>query len=65
MPKFPKVKVCLTGSDSNAFVLLGLCSKAAKKAKVDQKEIDAFISEATSGDFEHLLRTAAKYFDVN
>jgi len=65
MPKYPQVKVELTGQDGNAFFILGRVQGAAKRAKprVPREEIDAFQKEATSGDYNHLLATCMKWFD--
>ena len=60
---FPDVTVELSGSDGNAFAILGKVSKALKRAG----EYDAakqFVNEATSGDYDHLLQTAMKYVNV-
>jgi hypothetical protein len=62
--KYPQVKVQLTGEDGNAFAILGRCSKAARKEGVPKDEIAAFMNEATSGDYNHLLKTAMMWFDV-
>jgi hypothetical protein len=35
-----------------------------KKAKLQQSEIDEFNKEAMSGDYDNLLRTCMKWFDV-
>ena len=59
-----KPVVQLIGVDGNAFMVLGTCMKAAKKAGMTQKWQDKFLKEAKSGDYEHLLQTAIKYFDV-
>jgi hypothetical protein len=64
-PKFPQVKVKLSGTDGNAFFILGRVVAAAKKAKVPQDDIDAFEKDATSGDYDNLLATCMKYFDVS
>ena len=56
--------VKLTGQDGNAFNLLGLVRKAILTS--NQPELaDAFMSEATSGDYDHLLRTCMRYVEVN
>ena len=60
--KKPRVK--LIGRDSNPFAVLGACREAAKKAKWSQEKIDAFIEEAKSSNYEHLLVTCCDYFDV-
>ena len=54
----------LTGHDGNAFFILGTAIKVAKKAGWAKEEISKFMSEAQSGDYDHLLQTCMKYFDV-
>lgn len=61
-PKYPNITVQLTGHDSNAFMILGLCRRAAKEAGLSQQEIDAFYQEAISGDHDHLIQTAMRWF---
>jgi hypothetical protein len=60
-PKFPHIKVKLIGTDGNAFTILGTAAKALRKAGVEKPEIDAFLHEATSGDYAHLLMTAMRW----
>ena len=60
-----KPAVKLIGEDGNAFVILGVCKSAARKAKMPKEKIDAILEEMMSGDYDHLLRTACKYFDVS
>lgn len=56
--------VKLTGQDGNAFNLLGLVRKAILTS--NQPELaDAFMSEATSGHYDHLLQTCMRYVEVN
>jgi hypothetical protein len=62
--KYPKIKVRLTGQDGNAFMVLGLVRRAMKKAGLSQEEIKAFMDEATSGNYDHLLQTAMQWVDV-
>lgn len=59
------VDVDLVGKDGNAFMVLGLCQKAARKAGIEDTEINKFLDEAKQGDYDHLLRTCMKYFNVN
>ena len=63
-PKHPNVTVVLTGQNGNAFVILGLCKQAAQEYGLKKTEVDAFIEEATAGDYDHLLQTAIHWFDV-
>lgn len=62
--KYPDIKVRLSGEDGNAFAIIGRVRRALKKAKVPSTEIEAFSSEAMSGDYDHLLQTAMKWVDV-
>jgi hypothetical protein len=56
-----KPKLVLIGEDGNAFAILGKARRVALKNKMDWNEIQ---SEATSGDYNHLLATMTKYFSV-
>lgn len=51
----------LVGQDGNAFMILGLARRVAVKNKMDWEAIQ---KEAMSGDYDHLLQTMCKYFDV-
>ena len=64
MPKYPDITVELIGQDSNAFNLLGICRRAMKQADLPQSEIEAFTTEATSSDYNHLLITCTEWFNV-
>ena len=59
----PKIKLNLNGPGGNAIVILGICQSAAKKAGWTKEQIDAFMSEAMSGDYENLLAVVRKHFD--
>ena len=63
-PKHPTITVQLTGEDGNAFAILGRCKQAAKVGGLRDSEINAFVTEATSGDYDHLLQTAMRWFDT-
>lgn len=60
-PKYPTIEVELSGQDGNAFNLLGLVSRALRTGGVSPEE---FTAEATSGDYDHLLRTCTKWVNV-
>ncbi len=64
-PKHPEVKVKLTGTDGNAFALIGRVTKALRQAKVPAPEVEAFQKEATSGDYDHLLQTCMAWVKVS
>lgn len=63
MKPLTNAKVKLVGEDGNAFAILGKVQKAIKRS--DKPELAGdFINEATSGDYNHLLRTCMKYVEV-
>ena len=63
--KYPHIEVELVGHDGNAFAILGRITAAMRRAGVSKDERDAFIAEATAGDYDHLLQTAMKWVDVS
>ena len=56
-----KPKLKLTNRDGNAFAILGTARKAARENNMDWEAIK---KEAMSGDYDNLLQTMMKYFDV-
>ena len=64
VPKYPAVKVQLSGEDSNALAIMGAVSAALRLAGVSDKEITLFLEESTSGDYDDLVVTAMKWVDV-
>ena len=64
--KEPSIKptVKLIGQDGNAFAIMGRIKQALKRAGADKEYIDQYISEATSGDYDHLLAVSMEYVKV-
>ena len=62
--KYPHIEVELVGRDGNAFAILGAVKSALRSARVPQEEIDAFMTEAMSGDYGHLLTTVLRTVEV-
>jgi hypothetical protein len=62
--KFPEVTVQLVGNDGNAFAIIGAVAKAMRRAGIEKEHIDAFMLEATSGNYDHLLQTAMSTVNV-
>ena len=60
----PKPQVKLVGENGNAFLILGKCVEAMRKAKCSKDHIAKFQEEAMSGDYDNLLRTAMYYCDI-
>ena len=63
-PKYPDITVELIGHDGNAFTVLDRCRKAAREAGLSEDEIATFMTEATADDYNHLLQTTMRWFDV-
>lgn len=63
--RYPGLQVELVGEDGNAFSILGRVIKALKRAGVSLEERDEFMAEATSGDYNHLLKTVLDWVDVS
>ena len=55
----PKLKI--VGGDGNAFMILG---KAQRVAKANGMDWDTIREEAMNGNYDHLLQTMMKYFEV-
>jgi len=64
LPKHPDIIVKLVGEDGNAFAILGRCRQAMREADLPKDEVDEFFTEATSGDYDHLLQTCMRWFEV-
>lgn len=64
-PKYPEIKVQLVGLDGNAYSIMGRVSAALKEAGISKEEIDEYYAESTSGDYDHLLRTATEWVSVS
>jgi len=50
--------------NGNAFFIFGKALKAARQAGWTEDEIKQFQKEATSGEYNNLLQTCRKYFEV-
>ncbi len=59
-----KPTVKLIDQDGNAFSIMGNIKRALKHAGADKEYIDKYISEATSGDYNHLLAVSMDYVNV-
>ncbi len=64
MAKYEDITVQLVGGDGNAFAVIGAVMKALKRAGLTKDEQDAYMSEATSGDYDNLLRVTMDWVNV-
>jgi hypothetical protein len=62
--KYPDVFVQLSGRDGNAYAILGAVRSALRRAGVSREEQDAFIEEATAGDYNMLLAVCMSWVEV-
>lgn len=63
--KYPDITVKLTGQDGNALAIIGGVMEALRRGGVGAEEVRAFVAEATSGDYVHVIRTAMRWVEVN
>jgi hypothetical protein len=64
MPRFPEVEIELVGRDGNAFLILGRVMKALKRGGATPEEVQEYLDEAKSGDYNHLLATTMDWVEV-
>jgi hypothetical protein len=62
--KYPDISIPLVGEDGNAFSILGRVSRVMKRNGIHD-QWDEFHTEATSGDYDNLLRTVMAWFAVD
>lgn len=58
------VNLDLVGVNGNAFMIMGVFQKQARKEQWPQEDIDAVLSEAKSKDYNYLLATIANHCQV-
>lgn len=64
MARYPDVTVRLVGENGNAFFILGKVVRAMRKAGLTQHQINEYVEEAQSGDYDNLLRVTMKYVNI-
>jgi len=57
------IKVKLTGTDGNAFAVMGKVKQALNRGGHPEL-VDEYLKEAMSGDYDHLLATSMQYVEV-
>lgn len=58
MPKYDLVRV-----DSNAYSIMGYVQRAMKTEHCSKEEIDAYLKDAKSSDYNHLLITSIEIIE--
>jgi len=64
-PKYDNVTVTLAGQDGNAFAVMAKVSSALRKEGVSEDDVQQYISESMSGDYDNLIVTAMKWVNVS
>jgi len=62
--RYPEVEVELIGQDSNAFAILGSVKRALSRHGVDKVEINEYLEDAMSGDYDHLLSVTSQWVTI-
>ena len=62
--KYPDVFVQLVGKDGNAFNIIGSVQKALRKAGASKDELNDFMTQAMSGDYNDLLDTVMSWVEI-
>lgn len=62
-PDLKKPTFSLVGTDGNAFAVMAVVRRELQQAGNSQEVIDAYLEEAKSGDYDHLLAVSEAYID--
>jgi hypothetical protein len=54
----------LSNADGNVFMIIGLARRAAQKAQMNPTDITAMVTEMMSGDYDNVIQTCMKHFEV-
>jgi len=70
-PRFPMIVVDLTGGSGNALMIIGKVRRAMRFARdehgeriVTNEQCAEFSTEASSGDYDHVLQTCMAWVEV-
>jgi hypothetical protein len=63
-PEGEKPHLTLLGMDGNAFSVIGRANKVLRRAG-RSADIPEFNAEAMAGDYDHVLQTCMKWFEVD
>ena len=63
--RYPRVSVKLTGTDGKCPAIVGRVRRAMEHSGIGDDECEAFVHEALSGDYSHVLSTAMRWVSVS
>lgn len=58
------VNLDLVGVNGNAFMIMGVFQRQARREGWTDDEINAVLTEAKSGDYDHLLATIVNHCEI-
>jgi len=64
----PSSEACsadLFGCDGNAFAIMGTTKSLLRTYGATKEYVAAYLAEAMSGDYDHLLAASVAYLDIN
>ena len=61
---YPNIEVQLTGTDGNAFAILGKVKRAISESH-GIAAANTYMDEATAGDYDDLLRVTMQWVEVS
>lgn len=64
-PRYPKIRVRLTGVNGNAFNVIAVVRDSLRKKKVSEELISEFTRQAMSGDYDNVLYTCMSWVNVS
>ncbi|MFL6605757.1 MAG: hypothetical protein ACJ8R9_31150 [Steroidobacteraceae bacterium] len=65
-PKFPHVRVQLSGEDGNVFSIIGRVQRALREGGASDRDIDAFWEQVSNaGSYDEALVTIRRWVDVS
>jgi len=64
MVKYPEIEVELSGRDGNAFAIMAAVRQALRRNGVPKDEIEEYVYQSTSGDYDNLLQVAGNWVTI-
>ena len=62
--KYPQIVVQLSGTDGNAFAVIGTVSRALRRAGIADDAMRSFYDEIMASDYDNVLATAMRWVTV-
>ena len=65
-PRYPDVRVRLSGEDGNVFAIIGRVRRALVQAGADDDDVKSFVSEMMgAGSYDEALQTVMRWVDAS